>query len=599
MVLHESALIAGRYRVERQIGAGGMGSVWLATDTETGQPVALKQAHPGQRPADREVRIARDLRHPRIVAQYDAILENGQSWLVMQYVPSRDLAAIIAADGPLRPEKVAHIGRQLVEALQVLHAKGVVHGDVSPGNVLITDGGDAMLTDFGVARAIWSDATITAGALVAGTPAYLAPEVARGEERTPASDVFSLGATLFAAAEGVSPLGDAENPLTAVWRSASGHIASPTAGPLGSALARMLRVEPGERPDAAEAGRLLGPSAPTGPPHRPKLSRTKTVVTAVVVVVAALGLITGGLAYGFHRLSAGPKHPAAVKPPPRPGTIGDAHTADPCALLRPSDLARYGHVRLVTDYGGFNRCDVLISKDDTDIADAAVNLVTDPAPEFDGRTPQQTKGVITTVSPPEDDGSCDRFLLFPDGNFAVVNAKPLDDGKIDTCAAATAVANHATTVLNRMPVPRLPAPRPATSLANLGACGLLDPATLAKRPGFGHVTPDAGFGNWGCDYSDDSAPLEADVRFDRNTTLTADENGRPTRIGGRPVFVRPDDPGTCLASIVYRPYRNADGDGMEEIVNIEVDGDDYPQQQLCTDATALATAVVAKLPHVS
>jgi eukaryotic-like serine/threonine-protein kinase len=599
VVLHERALIAGRYRVEGPIGSGGMGSVWLATDLETGTPVALKQAHPGQRPADREARIARDLRHPRIVAQYDAVVENGESWLVMQYVPSRDLATIIAEDGPLPPARVAHLGQQLAEALRVLQDRGVVHGDIAPGNVLITDDGDAVLTDFGVARAIWSDATVTAGSLVAGTPAYLAPEVARGEDRTPASDVFSLGATLFAAVEGVSPLGDAENPLTAVWRSASGHIDPPKAGPLGPALARMLRVDPAERPDPNEVRRLLSqadgaePADPTG--RRRAFVRTRTGLITAAVVVAVL--VAGGLYLAIDRPWSDSKAPSdAPTPVAQPATLGDPRKADPCSLLRPSDLDRFGAARLVTDYGNFDRCDVLISKNDTDFADVEASLASG-APEFDGPTQRQSHGPVTVVSEPAEGGECDRFLLLRDKSFVVVTAKPLDDGKLDSCSAADIAASHAADVLAHGPIPpRAAGALPETSLANLNACSLVGPATFTKVSGLAGVQPSPGFGNWSCDWSADAAPSGATVRFDRNSTLTADD-GQPIKLAKRSAFVTPEDDGphSCLVSVVYRSYRNADGDAIEDVIEVTVDGK-KSTAQLCTDARALAGSIVTKLP---
>jgi hypothetical protein len=589
VTLPERGLIAGRYRIERQIGAGGMGSVYLATDTESGRQVALKQAHEGRRPADREAAIARDLRHPRLVALYDSIATEGESWLVMEYVPSRNLATIIADDGPLPAEKVAHLGRQVAEALQVLHEKGVVHGDVSPGNVLVTDDGDAKLTDFGVAREIWSDATVTAGALVAGTPAYLAPEVARGGERTPASDIFSLGATLFAAVEGVSPLGDAENPLTAVWRSASGHVAAPTAGPLGPALSRMLRVEPGERPDATEAKQLL---ERTEAPARG--SRKAALLVAAAIGIAAA--IAVGVTIAVTHDDSGAKPPRRADPARTVATVGDPRTADVCALLQPNTLRAYGAPRLVTDYGGFNRCDVLISKNDEDFADTNVTLELGPAPEFDAQVTRQTQGAITVVSEPGDDQGCDRYLLLPDGNTVVVEAKLLGSGSMDLCAAASAATSYATTVLNRAAIPRRADVWPAASLADVDACSLLDPSVLARTAGFGAPAAGAGFGRWACDYADDAGVLAADVRFDRNSTLTSDD-GQPTTLAGRSAFVSPEDggPKTCLVSVVYRAYRNPDGDAMEEIVELEVDGS-RPISELCADAKSLATVIATKLP---
>jgi predicted Ser/Thr protein kinase len=592
VTLHERALIAGRYRVERRIGAGGMGSVYLATDIEDGRAVALKRAHEGRRPADREIQIAHHLRHPRIVALYDSIVADGERWLVMEYVPSRDLAAVVAAEGALPVDRAARIGRQIAEALQALHAAGVVHGDVAPGNVLVTGDGDAKLADFGVARAIWSDATVTAGALVAGTPAYLAPEVARGGERTPASDIFSLGATLFTAVEGVSPLGDAPNPLTAVWRSASGHVSAPTAGPLASALATMLRVDPGERPDAAEARRLLEHSGPA----MSRRSRPRAVRAAAAAVGVAAAVAVGCVVAFGHVLDRTGPHQRQGTPPP--ATVGDPRTADLCALISTGALSAFGSPRLVADYGNFNRCDVLVSKGGRDFADAKVTIESGPPPDFDARASRQIQGSITTVSEPASGDACDEFLLLRDGNFAVVTVRLLSPGSLDVCAAATAEARYAATVLDHTQIPRRRAPWPATSLANVDACSLLDPATLARTPGFGPVAPAPGLGHWVCDWDARSARLSARVQFDRNTELNA-EDGQPVRLGGRQAFVTPDGdgPGTCVVSIVYRPYRSAEGERKEETTEVVVTGG-RPRAELCADATTLAPVVATRLPHV-
>jgi hypothetical protein len=495
-----------------------------------------------------------------------------------------------------------HVGRQVAEALQVLHAKGVVHGDVSPGNVLITDDGDAKLTDFGVARAIWSDATVTAGALVAGTPAYLAPEVARGEERTPASDVFSLGATLYAATEGVSPLGDAENPLTAVWRSASGHIAAPSAGPLGPTLARMLQTDADARPDPHEVRRQLAAALNPPPAPRPRrtFARTKTTLVAATVVIVVLGLLVGGVIFAFDRLwHSGPHgrgrpstQPAQAAPP---ATLGDHRRADPCALLSVIPLAGFGPGRLVTDYGNFDRCDVLISKNGTDVADASVTLEAGQPPEFDAQAHRESQGPVTVVAEPAQDQACDRFLLLRDDSFVVATAKPVGPGSLDPCAVADAVASYAAQVLDNGPMPQRVESPPTSSLARLDACSLLDGTALARVPGLtGH--PATGFGGWSCDWTADTATVSAQVRFDRNSTLTADD-GQPIKLAGHSAFVSPEDDGphTCLVSVVHRAYRNPDGDAMEEIAEVIVDGDE-PTATLCSDARTLATAVATRLP---
>jgi serine/threonine protein kinase len=314
VTVRTGALIAGRYRVERQIGSGGMGAVWLARDEDLDRPVALKRAHPAAderrlRQLSREARIAGGIDHPRVVALYDLVTEDAATWLVMEYVPARDLADIIGTGGVLPPEDVARIGRQLAEALAAVHALGIVHGDVKPGNVLITEAGDVKLTDFGVSRAIWGDETVSDSGLFRGTPAYVAPEVARGAKPLPPADVFSLGATLFAAAEGVSPLGSGDNPLTVVWRAASGHVAAPRSpGPLGAALSAMLALEPADRPDADEVKRLLGLRA-VPEPSAPRRLGLVAIAASAAMVLAGASLVSGSAGSAPKKKSA---KPAAV-----------------------------------------------------------------------------------------------------------------------------------------------------------------------------------------------------------------------------------------------------------------------------------------------
>ena len=264
MTVRAGVLVAGRYRVEEPVGSGGMGVVWRARDERDDRTVALKRAHEdgderALRRTEREARRAAVLTgHSRVVGLYDVVIQEGVCWLVMEYVAGRDLDKILTDDGVRPAAVVARIGRQVAEALEAVHGSGLVHGDVSPGNVLITEAGDAKLTDFGAARRIWGDVTVTESGEAPGTAPYLAPEVARGEDKVPASDVFSLGATLFTAAEGVSPLGRGDNPRAYMYRSASGKIAAPSvAGPLGAVLSALLAPDPADRPDAAEARRRL------------------------------------------------------------------------------------------------------------------------------------------------------------------------------------------------------------------------------------------------------------------------------------------------------------------------------------------------------
>jgi eukaryotic-like serine/threonine-protein kinase len=591
VTVRTGALIAGRYRVERQIGSGGMGAVWLARDEELDRPVALKRAHPAAderrlRQLTREARIAGGIDHPRVVALYDLVTEDAATWLVMEYVPARDLADRIGAGGALPPEDVARIGRQLAEALAAVHALGIVHGDVKPGNVLITEAGDAKLTDFGVARALWGDETISDSGLFRGTPAYVAPEVARGAKPLPPADVFSLGATLFAAAEGVSPLGSGDNPLTVVWRAASGHVAAPSSpGPLGAALSAMLALEPADRPDAAEVERLLG--LRTLPePAAPRRWGLVALAASAAMVLAGASLVT---------------RPAGSVPKGKPvatpvSAIGDPRTADPCALVDPAGFQRFGRAELSTDYGNFNRCDVLIRRGDDDLADVKVELADGPAPEPGSRDQVERRGAVEIVAEPASGGECDRTLILADGNLVEVTAQRTGRAPMDLCAAATLATDRAATVLGRGRVPRRVRALPARSLGNLDACALLDPVALSRVRGIDGALPEAGFGRWDCHWHSRTGDTAIQLRFDRNGPLTA-ADGHPKRLGGHPAYITPGGVGhgTCLAQVVHRTYPDTSGNTTAELVFLVVSGSG-PGVRLCDSAERLASAAAARLP---
>ena len=146
--------IAERYRLEEHLGAGGMGDVWRATDLELQETVAMKRPREGD--ARHEARIGAELSHPNVVTVHGTVVDGDEHWLVMEYLPSRSLAQIIEADGPIGPERAAKIGAQLASALSAMHAKGMVHRDVKPGNVLVADDDVAKLSDFGISR--WAEA---------------------------------------------------------------------------------------------------------------------------------------------------------------------------------------------------------------------------------------------------------------------------------------------------------------------------------------------------------------------------------------------------------------------------------------------------------
>ncbi|TWF95267.1 serine/threonine-protein kinase [Saccharopolyspora dendranthemae] len=292
------ALLAGRYRLERRLGSGGMGVVWLATDELLQRPVAAKQLNAAdgtnqalveeaRQRAMREGRIAARLHHPNAVAVHDVIEQDGFPVLIMEYLPSRSLAEVLAEKGRMTPGAVASMGAQAAAALDAAHAAGITHRDMKPGNILIGDDGTAKITDFGISHAA-DDVAVTRTGIIAGTPAYLSPEVARGHAPTPASDVYSLGATLYAAVEGAPPFGDdAENSIALLHEVAAGAFRPPQlAGVLAPVLTRMLHVDPAQRPtpaQASEALRAVVSGAPSPLPPAPVPDHAQPTVPAAAV----------------------------------------------------------------------------------------------------------------------------------------------------------------------------------------------------------------------------------------------------------------------------------------------------------------------------
>ena len=228
----EDRLVGGRYRLLERLGSGGMGTVWRADDVLLGRQVAVKEVvfPPGTREEEaevlrertrREARSAARLDHPSAVTVYDVVEEDGRPWLVLELVEARTLAQAVTADGPLPPDEVARVGLAVLGALEAAHAQGIVHRDVKPSNVLLRADGRVVLTDFGIATAT-GDSSITHTGLLLGSPAYIAPERARGETPGPASDLWSLGATLCTAVEGKPPY-DGGEPLITITKVVSGE----------------------------------------------------------------------------------------------------------------------------------------------------------------------------------------------------------------------------------------------------------------------------------------------------------------------------------------------------------------------------------------
>ena len=260
-------ILAGRYRLLDMIGSGGMGVVWRAHDEALGRNVAIKEIvfppdmAPDEREtarqrAIREAQLAARLLHRNIVVVYDIVEDEGRPAIVMELLPFRSLRDAIREDGPLSPPEAARVGLGVLTALQAAHGVGVLHRDVKPANIVLGPDGRVILTDFGIAKAVDSPELTTAGVLV-GSPSYIAPERARGENAGEAADLWALGASLYTAVEGRPPFdrGGALASLTAV---VSDEPEPPVhAGPLLPVIEGLLRKDPDSRLDVDEAARML------------------------------------------------------------------------------------------------------------------------------------------------------------------------------------------------------------------------------------------------------------------------------------------------------------------------------------------------------
>ncbi|WP_130331622.1 serine/threonine-protein kinase [Micromonospora kangleipakensis] len=260
-------LVADRYRLISPLGQGGMGRVWKARDEVLHRDVAIKELvpPPSLTPDERREMRERSLREARAIARlnnvnvvriFDVLRTDGDPWIVMEYVPSKSLQDTLAEDGPVSPAKAIEIGLGVLGALKAAHKAGVMHRDVKPGNVLLGDDGRVVLTDFGLAT-IPGDPNVTRTGMVLGSPAYIAPERAKDGTAGPEADLWSLGATLYAAVEGKSPYARPSAIATLAALATEPLPPPKNAGPLKPLLQGLLRKDPADRINAEVAERLL------------------------------------------------------------------------------------------------------------------------------------------------------------------------------------------------------------------------------------------------------------------------------------------------------------------------------------------------------
>jgi serine/threonine protein kinase len=288
-------IVSDRYALKTPLGRGGMGVVWRAEDQLLRRDVAIKEVQfPPSVPGDeqdavrarvmREARAAASLNHPGAVAVYDVVQDEGMAFIVMELVDAPTLSDIVRAEGPLSPVRAAEIGLQVLAALEAAHLVGIVHRDVKPGNVMIGSDGRVKLADFGIAS-VKDDPKLTASGMILGSPSFMAPEQARDNTSSSATDLWALGATLYFAIKGEPAFdkGQAISTLTAVLHDEPDIDAS--FGEMAPVVSSLLAKEAAGRPAAPELRAMLEQMT-NGQVPEPAPSRTATAVAPVAVAPA-------------------------------------------------------------------------------------------------------------------------------------------------------------------------------------------------------------------------------------------------------------------------------------------------------------------------
>ncbi|MDY7084012.1 MAG: serine/threonine-protein kinase [Actinomycetota bacterium] len=574
--------------MEEKIGSGGGGVVWRATDERLGREVALKRAVAGEgdlqrfQQLEREAKLLARLNHRHVVTIYDVLDDNGECWLVMEYVPARSMAELDV----VTPRQAAKLGAQIADALATVHAKGILHRDIKPGNVLMISDDEVKLADFGISSDGAGDTTVTCPGLLTGSPGYVAPEVANGAAPTAASDVFSLASTLFAVVEGETPVGSTTDDMQLrLRRAANGAIAAPRrSGPLAPVLERMLRVDAGQRPTAAEAQEILadiaGVRTTRGAYHPRSARRRVPLVTAGAL--AAVAAVAGGITF-FDE----------TRTPTGPVLSADLRAADPCALLRDAALEPFGDPNLVSDDSGFNQCNVIVKKDRKE---ANLLALIDSAPGEQSPVQAKDKGWYRLVDDPVGEGSCGRRLLLPDRYEIRIMVTRADLIDADACAMADVAVRNAEAVITKGPIPERrpgnPTLRP-DSFSKMDACRAKDSPSFPDRPGIYRENPEVGFGRWKCTWTSTADGIVYQLRFTRAKPLVTSGATKVTIDGRYSVISYPGDaPGNdkCEVEAHNFTYVDAYGFDKDEVLESTVVGRGLSPDERCLLAVELATA---------
>ncbi|GAA4687072.1 Serine/threonine protein kinase [Promicromonospora umidemergens] len=640
-------VVGERYRLERRLGAGGQGEVWEASDLNVfEQRVALKRAHAidveGDRRLEAEAEKLARIRHPNVVRVHDVVRDGDSRWIVMELLSGTALADC----GRVSALDAARYGAQLADGLAAAHAEGILHRDVKPSNVLITEDGVAKLVDFGLARSKHSATTLTSADAIAGTPGFVAPEALDpGRPYTAASEVFALGATLFHATEGTTPWGAGSVTELIVRTSTEEVRSSRRAGDMTAVLARMLSRNPKDRPGLTAARdelRLIadghGPSPAPASQHRLRI----LVAGAIALVLVVAGVVTAPLlADGQPDAASSPStspseagsRTRAPKPSPKPSAedaseakatpapeprateqepaektepapeaearaaltqrafAGGEKSADPCGLLGTRALGAFGGTRLDTDNDVFNQCEAVVTGSGTE---SAVKLTLYRGVEDLSGDQGTLNGLPVYRDDHELPESCDRDLVVDDYRVAIDAMQR--DGESDLCGMAETAARRAAALISAEKIPSRAAARAGTFLG-LDACALPGADALRAALSVDDLPSSrSAYGAWDCVWDGDDS-REVRLFFQREEPLGSDEGERVT-YSGHPVFLQGDrwEEG-CLASVVGNQGKSPDGDGqVAELVRVHVTGGESSTDELCEATEEVARSVAAALP---
>ncbi|WP_200308864.1 serine/threonine-protein kinase [Streptomyces adelaidensis] len=353
----QGLLLAERYRLVDTIGSGGMGRVWRAHDEVLHRVIAVKELTAALYVSENEravllartraeARAAARINHSAVVTVHDVLEHDNRPWIVMELVEGVSLADAVKERGRIEAREAARIGMWVLRALRAAHRAGVLHRDVKPGNVLLAEDGRVMLTDFGIAQ-VEGDTTITRTGEIVGSVDYIAPERVRGQEPGPASDLWSLGATLYTAVDGKSPF-RRTTPLTTMQAVVSEEAAEPVhGGPLGPVITALLRKDPAVRPGVEEAEQLLAEAAEG---RRPRVAQAYVPTRQQVGGAGADG--GGGDVRGAREGLGAPGAPGAHIAPGSYGSYG-AHEAHGAHGSYDSGEQMPGHHTAAVVSGGF------------------------------------------------------------------------------------------------------------------------------------------------------------------------------------------------------------------------------------------------------